>query len=372
MKKILSLLLALTMVFALCACGSSFKASSSPAAAYDSAAGYASNSSAQFEAEEAYMEYGYAEEPSMPVPAPASAAGKDDVGGLSADATAEAATGTGSNADAINPEKIIYSADAQLETTKFDETVAAVTDIIAAYGGFVESSSVNGANYYNKARGYTSLRSANYTIRIPSGNFSAMMNALPTLGNVPYTNTYTENVTSQYYDVQARLTAYRTQEARLIEMMSIAETVEDIIRIEDRLTEIRYQIDSMQSRLNNWDRRVNYSTIYLSISEVSEYTPTEPVRVTYGEKLGAAVKSGLKAVGNFFSEFLLWFVEALPTLIILALIALVIVIIIRKTRGNREARRERRAQRKAEKAAKKAAPKAPAAAQTPDDGAEEK
>ena len=129
------------------------------------------------------------------------------------------------------------------------------------------------------------------------------------------------------------------------------------------LEEIRYQIDSMQSRLNNWDRRVNYSTIYLSVSEVSEYTPTETVKVTYGEKLAAAVKNGLKSVGNFFADFLLWLVEALPTLIILAVIAVVIIIIIRKTRGRREARKERRALRKAEKAAQKAAKKAPAVSQ---------
>ncbi len=356
MKKTVSLLLVLIMLFALCACGSSPKASY----AYETAASGASyNSSAQYAAADyaAYdEEYGYAEPAEMPVPAPSSVAG--DAGGLSADASSSAATGTGSNAT-INTEKIIYSADAQLETTKFDETVAAVSDMISAYGGFVESSSVNGANYYNKARGNAFLRSANYTIRIPSENFSAMMNALPTLGNVPYTNTYTENVTSQYYDVQARLTAYKTQEARLIEMMAVAETVEDIITIEDRLTEIRYQIDSMQSKLNNWDRRVNYSTIYLSISEVSEYTPTDPVKVTYGEKLGAAVKNGLKSVGDFFADFLLWFVEALPTLLILAAIAFGIVIILRKTRGKREARREKRAQRKAEKAAKKTAKKAP-------------
>ena len=189
MKKIISLLLALIMIFALCACGSSYKASAP-------AAGVSYNSSAQYAADydAAYDEYGYAEPAEMPVPAPQ--AEKEDLGGLSADASSSAATGTGSNA-AINTEKIIYSADAQLETTTFDETVAAISDMISAYGGFVESSSVNGANYYSKSRGYTSLRSANYTIRIPSENFSSMMNALPTLGNVPYTNTYTENVTTR-------------------------------------------------------------------------------------------------------------------------------------------------------------------------------
>ena len=365
MKKIVSLLLALIMIFALCACGSSPKASYP--ASYDTAAasGVSYNSSSQYAVAEDYeAEYGYTEAAEMPVPAPA--AGNNSVGGLSADSSSSAATGVGSDAT-INTEKIIYSADAQLETTTFDETVAAITEMINAYGGFVESSSVNGANYYNKSRGYTSLRSASYTIRIPSESFASMMNALPTLGNVPFTNTYTENVTSQYYDVQARLTAYKTQEARLIEMMSVAESVEDIITIEDRLTEIRYQIDSMQSRLNNWDRRVNYSTIYLNVSEVSEYTPAETVKVTYGEKLAAAVKNGFRSVGSFFADFLLWLVEALPTLIILAVIAVVIIIIIRKTRGSRQARREKRALRKAEKAeekaAKKAALKAPAVSQ---------
>ena len=355
MKKIISLLLAIVMIFALCACGSSYKGSSS---AYNTSApavagGYYSDSAASYEMD--YDEFGYSPE-EKPEPAAQS------YGGLSADASSTAATGTG-NSDAINTEKIIYSADAQLETTTFDETVAAVTDMISSYGGFVESSSVNGANYYNKARGYASLRSASYTIRIPSENFNSMMNALPTLGNVPFTNTYTENVTSQYYDVQARLTAYKTQEARLIEMMSVAETVEDIIKIEDRLTEIRYQIDSMQSRLNNWDRKVNYSTIYLNISEVSEYTPTETVKVTYWEKLAAAIKNGLKSVVSFFADFLLWLVEALPTLIILAVIAVVIIIIIKKTSGKRAERKARRLQRKAEKAAKKAAAKAPAVSQ---------
>ena len=45
------------------------------------------------------------------------------------------------------------------------------------------------------------------------------MGSLSTLGNVPYSYTYTENVSAQYYDVQSRLTAYKTQETRLLEMM---------------------------------------------------------------------------------------------------------------------------------------------------------
>ena len=92
----------------------------------------------------------------------------------------------------------------------------------------------------------------------------------------PIPHTYTENVTSQYYDTQARLTAYQTQEARLLEMMEKAETVEDIITIEEKLTDLRYRIESLQSTLKNWDRQVSYSTISLDVEEVQEYTPETP------------------------------------------------------------------------------------------------
>lgn len=339
MKKFLAIALALITMLSFCACGSSSKAADYYAKT-ESASGAAYNASGAYwdddVAEGAYYD-------------------EEAYGGFAADNAVSAGTSApadGSSTTAtINPEKIIYSADAQLETTTFDDTISALTDMIASYGGFIESSSVNGSNYYNKSRGRESLRSANYTIRIPGSVFSTVMAALPALGNVPYTNTYTQNITSQYYDVQARLRAYQAQEDRLIEMMSLAESVEDVIIIEDRLTELRYQIDSLQSSLNNWDRQVSYSTIYLYISEVSEYTPTETVKVTYGEKLAQSVKDGLASVGDFFADFLLWFLEALPTLIILAVIAFVIILIIKKGKAKRKARKAARAAKKAQKKA---------------------
>ena len=336
MKRFICALISLVLIFSLCACGSSSDYSKSAAteAAYDSGY-YYSNDSVAVMTEEAYEE-------------------ELTYGGLASDENSAAASGSSSGD--INVEKIIYSANAQLETTTYDETISALNALIETYGGFIESSSINGANYYNTSRGYTYNRSAYYTIRIPSVNFQTVMTSLSTLGNVPYTNTYTENITTQYYDVQARLTAYQTQETRLIEMLAAAETVEDIITIEDRLTEVRYQIDSLQSKLNNWDRSVSYSTIYLDVNEVTEYTPVAAVNPTYGERLVSAAKNGLIAVADFFKDFLLWLAEALPTLIILAVIVIIIIVIARKSRKKYGATRaERRAKRDAERLARKEA-----------------
>ena len=318
MKKMLSLLLALLLVLSLCACGSARPASPSAAGVYEAPAAKA-DTAMEFAAEEAA-----------------------DLGGFSAAAGVSAANGAAgdpSGPPQADPDKIIYSADVTVETTAFDDAVSRVEALVKTHGGWIESSSVNGANYYDTARGYARSRSASYTLRIPSDRFSQLMGELSTLGNVPFSHTYTENVTAQYYDVQARMDACTAQEARLLEMMELAETVEDVIALESRLSDLRYQIESLQSTLNNWDRRVSYSSIYLELSEVKAYTPEPEQRLSYGQELLGALGDGLRAVGNFFKDLLVLLAAALPALLVLAVLLLLLVPLVRKLRNRRKAKK---------------------------------
>ena len=309
MKKTLSLLLAVLLVFALCACGSADSASSAPSAAYD-----------MVSTETAY-----------PAEAP-----EEDYGGFAVAGGTQLETVSGAAPEG-SPEKLIYSASATVETTEFDRTIEKLSALVEQYGGFVESSSINGSNYYTQSRGYSSERYASYVIRVPSGKFSALMGSLSTLGNVPYSHTYTENITAQYYDTDARLTAYQTQEARLLEMMEAAETVEDLIAIEEKLTELRYQIESLQSTLKNWDRQVAYSTLDLEVQEVIEYTPES--RMSYGQELALALTNGLRRTGEFFKDLLLAIVGALPALVILAVVLAILIPVWKKHRKARRAKK---------------------------------
>ena len=333
MKRTCALLLALLMCLGLCACGTA--KSSSPAMR-----------------EQSSVSSGY-------VPAPAQMSGSapmamnaaydmdmayEDSGfGMMASAKSEAPT--------ENPEKIIYSGDATIETTEFEKSIAALEAMIEKEGGFIQSSSVNGSNYYDSARGYTSRRSASYTLRVPSEKFSDIMSRLSAFGNVPYTYTYTENVTAEYYDVQARMQALQAQESRLVEMMKLAETVEDIITIEDKLTDVRYRIDSLQSSLNNWDRRVAYSTLNISVQEVQVYTPETVTKLTYGQRLANAFTDALENTGEFFKDLLVFLVSALPTIVILAMLFFVCRPLVKKLIARGKARR---AEKREAKAAKKA------------------
>ena len=329
LKRLSALLLALLLCLSLCACGSSTSAANAKEARGEAAYAPMPEPAAMYAGEAAYdMAY---EESGMGM-TNSTAAKKE-----SADTPEE------------NPEKIIYSADATVETTEFDKSIAALEKLLEANGGFVESSSVNGNNYYDSARGNVSRRTASYTLRIPSANFSGMMNALETLGSVPYTHMYTENVTAQYYDVEARMKAYQKQEERLLEMMDLAESVEDIITIEDKLTDVRYRIDSLQSSLNNWDRRVSYSTLSLTVKEVQVYTPETVTKITYGERLAKAFKDSLKNTGEFFQDLLVFLVSALPTLVILAVLFFVCRPLWKKLHARGKARRAKRAEERAAK-----------------------
>lgn len=330
MKKILSLLLAVLMTLSFCACGTS----------------------SDFKTESA-ADYSYAERSEAPAAAAVTMMAEEYAGGANGLAASDAMPDTPSaGGDNINPDKIIYSADTTIETTEFDETIAGLNELIAQYDGWIESSSVNGANYYSKSRGSASNRSASYTVRIPSENFQTLMNSLSTLGNIPYTHTYTQNVTAQYYDTQARMNAYKAQETKLLEMMDLAESVEDIIAIEDKLTDVRYMIESLQSSLNNWDRRVNYSTVDISVNEVSAYTPSAPIKVSYGERLVNSFVGSVKGAVEFFKDLLVFIVSMIPTLVILALLFFVFRPLLRKLFPKWKEKREAR---KAAKAAKKAA-----------------
>ena len=343
--RISALLVAVLMLLSLCGCGSSNHSSQSYTAAREDGAyaadydfeGYAA---AEMAADEAY---GFA-----PVPAPNASASASGSGTKEGDVPAE------------DPEKIIYAADVTVETTTFDETVAGVTELVGRYDGWIESSSISGSNYYQKAKGTASTRDASFTLRIPSRRFNELMESLSALGNIPYSHIYTENVTSQYVDTQARLKAYQTQEARLLEMMELAESVEDVIIIEDRLTELRYRIESLQSTLNNWDRRVSYRTVSLTVKEVREYTPEIKEEPSYWQELKDALKQGFRNAGQIIKDLLVFLIEILPVLIILIPVVWLLIWLIKKVfRLDGSRARVRREARAAKKAAKKAAGDAP-------------
>ena len=225
-RAILAILLALCLVLPLGACASKKTAA---ARAYDS-----------------YVEPA---EVAYDMEAPAAVAdeayyGNTKAAGKVSTTTAQENGDSGNLTGAVAGRKIIKNGDLSVQTREFDEFITNLNQAILATGGYVEASSVNG-NSYNKSR----MRSADITARIPAENLDAFCDQVSDLGNVTYRNLYTRDVTLTYVDLESHVKALRTEQQTLMALLEKAETVEDIITIQSRLSEVLYEIESYESTL---------------------------------------------------------------------------------------------------------------------------
>lgn len=237
-------------------------------------------------------------------------------------------------------EKIIYSADVTVETLEFDASVAALERMAAELGGFVESSQVSG-NTRRQEDGTTRVvdRYAYYSIRVPSSRFLEALDRTGSLGSVTNSSKNAENITSQFTDQEARKHSLEVQEERLLSMLEKAEDVDTLVVLEARLSEVRYEIESIERTLRNWQNQVDYSTVSVSLQEVAVYTPTTPIQRTFGERLSSAFSNGWEDFVDFLQDFVLFLAGSLPALILLAIVVTAAVLLIRRARRRRAERR---------------------------------
>ena len=112
-----------------------------------------------------------------------------------------------------------------------------------------------------------------------------------------------------------------------MELLENAESIEDIIVIESRLSEVRYEIESMESQLRTFDNQVDYSTVHINVEEVERYTP-QPEKTTW-ERIKSGFSENVYRVTNGIKNFAIEFVIAIPVLLVWAVVIVVGVIVIR-------------------------------------------
>ena len=248
---------------------------------------------------------------------------------------------TGDTDSTVLPEgrKWIITVNMSAETEDLDALMEALNGKISGLGGYVEDQDSYNGSMYSSRR----YRSASLTVRIPAERVDEFTEEMSGIANVVSTNLSREDITLSYVATESRVKALQTEEARLLELMEQAETMADLLEIESRLTDVRYELENRASQLRLYDNQVDYATIYLSIDEVQEYTPVE--EPTVWERISGGFVSSVKGVGNGLLDLLVWVLAKSPYLVILGGVTVGVVVLIKK--------------RKARKAAKKAAKQNP-------------
>ncbi|MFI3313561.1 MAG: DUF4349 domain-containing protein [Eubacteriales bacterium] len=252
--------------------------------------------------------------------------------------TTDSATGGETFTQTVDyTEKIIYSAYLSLETTNFDSATSQVEQLVTQYGGFLESAEQSGnTRYGNDGSTQVVDRFAYYTLRVPSDQFDALLSHADTLGNLVDSSRQAENITSAFMDQEALKTSLEIQEERLLSMMEQSEDIETLIALEARISEVRFEIDTITRQLNNWQMDVDYSTVSIAIQEVEVYTPTAQIQRTFGEKVADSFQDGVTSFVSGCQFVLLFLIGNFLGLLLFFLVGAGIVVIIRKVRARKE------------------------------------
>lgn len=296
-KKFLPILLSLLLVLSLAACGGSAGAGSDSGGnagswSKDSVIGTDSGPAGGWEAE-----------------------------GGDYDAPESPETGTDISAGTLPANtKVIYSADITLETKEFDSAEQAISRIVAGLGGWFENRSVY------QGGGSRSLRC---TVRVPAKSFTAFLDQAGQAAHVTSRDEYAEDVSEAYYDSESRLVTQRTKLERLHHLLSQAEAMEDIISLENAISETELEIERLTGSLRKYDSLVGYSTITLRLEEVYKLSTDEEVAVTFGQRLGSAFSLGLRRGISGVEEFCIALARNWFNLIILAVIVAVVILLVR-------------------------------------------
>jgi len=220
------------------------------------------------------------------------------------------------------PDKIITTISISMETLEFDETTKKLDEIIKKYKGYVETSHISHNNYIHSSR----LKSANYEIRIPRENLDNFVKDIKAIGNIISENTSKQDITKRYRDTESRLRVLETKEERILALLEKAEKMEDIIALENQLSEIIYQKENLTADLMEMDDKVDYSTVHLELREVAKLTPGENEKTPFFTKLANAFKNSIYYFSQNIESFLISLVYFLPYGIIIG----VLVYLIRK------------------------------------------
>lgn len=231
--------------------------------------------------------------------------------------------------------KLIRTVDLNLETENYDSLMEGLEQEINSLGGYIEYKDAYYGNY-NSSRS----RHANITARVPADKLDEFTGKVAEIGNITYESESVEDVTLQYVDLSSHKKMLLTEQERLMELLENADTMEDIITIESRLSEVRYQIESMESQLRTFDNQVDYSTVHIYIEEVERYTP-QPEKSTW-DRIKSGFGENVYRVTDGIKNFAIEFVIAIPILLVWAVVITVGVVLVRvvlKRKHGRDAER---------------------------------
>ncbi|SCY06157.1 DUF4349 domain-containing protein [Alkaliphilus peptidifermentans] len=163
--------------------------------------------------------------------------------------------------------KFIHTGNIRIETVEFDRVYASIMQLVDDNNGYIQQAE-SYYRYINRERPEESMRAARLTVRVPSETFKGVFHQFESFDRVISQNIDTDNITETYRDTETQVRNLEIQEERLQEILSKAEKVDDLLRIENELSRVRLEMNRYLGNLKTYDRLVAMSTIHIDLEEV--------------------------------------------------------------------------------------------------------
>ena len=245
-----------------------------------------------------------------------------------------------STADAnLTDRKLVKTLEMNAETEDLDALLEAVMARVGELGGYVENQRVyNGSNYSSRRS-----RSASMTIRIPAEELEDFADHMAQNSNIVSRYAYIDDVTLTYVATESRIQALQAEHDRLLELMAKAETMSDLLEVEARLTDVRYELEQVTSQMNVLKNQVNYGTVHLNVDEVVEYTPV--AEETFWQRISGGFVDSLKGIGSGIVEITVFVLANLPYLLLIGAGATGVVLLAKRSIRKKKAKKNEESQK---------------------------
>ena len=243
----------------------------------------------------------------------------------------ESSSSAGGSMPQLEDQKLITTVEVSAETENLDALMGELNTRIGELGGYVEFQNT----YFGSAYSTYRSRSANMTVRIPAENLGDFLLHVEGASNVVSRQQSQENVTLQYVDTESRIAALEAERDRLMELLEQAGDLSDLLQIEERLTDVLYELESTTAQLRSLQNQVSYATVELYISEVTVFTPTQ--EKTVWQRIGSGFMDNIRRMGRGLVDFFVWLVTYSPQLLIIASAVFMVVCVIRRIIKRRRA-----------------------------------
>lgn len=209
--------------------------------------------------------------------------------------------------------KLIYKANLVMEVPSYGEAQTKLRDLAALSGAFIlQFTETTNSNE----------KSGNYTIKVAAKGFASFLDGLEKISPSMQRSVQGQDVTEEYVDLDARLKAKQTVEARLLAFMDKAQKTEDLVAFSNELSKVQTEIEQIKGRMRYLDQNVALSTIELRMYEKLDASAAgkKPGTLTFSERIDKALNGSLNVMGIIAQGLIVFLAGALPVLLFLAIL----------------------------------------------------